>query len=836
MSEISELEEKLRQSQKKLNDLQYEVNAIHMELMKLKDEENGAPVMSASQAAQLEQRTVQQGAVSQPVQQKPVQPQGSPYRQQTTGPQGSPYRQQTTSQQGTPNKQGQPAQTQQDQLVPGQSGQIQAGAQGRFVRPQAQSMQYSGGHTPVQGYAPQQPKKPKKPDAEIMMGIRGMGIVASILVFISFILFAMYLIPGLTEEIKMALMFIVSIAMTTVGLIFWFKKKESLFFLSLGACGVGALYISLFVSNIYFHMIDQIPLYVLLLLWAAGVLYLSRIKPLLFEIIGLVGIVISVFFGTISCCEKTDGIMLGILAIYLVVGCLAFMILKMKSDVSLFISNIATWIGSFIIVIGCYFVIYDTAFPASVLVVLALILIVFNLVMINQKTYHTLPFFGAGYSIVLLMALRSVISASDFIKGLTLIVCIMLYVGVEIYYKQELIDRAPVGARKSVGIISWQILLLVISLYCVVMHETLNETVGVFMLIIPLLVYGFIKDDKQSKISSLILYWILAIEISMNPVVGLIYVIAVFGLAVVLMYVNKNQYSTAFKVVIYSTFMVGLHVWILYMAVENEWDGYVTTTLLMFIAGVINLAAFKSPFGKNWLTWEEEQGITIATSVINALLMFESLVLMYNVDEDWLHVFVVMIAIMLFVINSVRLLKSDSTPAVVYVGVKFTVLLICILHSFNVVNYVISISVFALAICFILLGFKLKVKSLRIYGLVTTMIFAVKLIMIDIKYDNVLGNAVSFFISGLMCFGISALYSIADKKLSKGEDDQKKKDKHNEYNYDYQSANQMNAQMINSVNNQINNQMTNQINDQVSDQMNNQMNAQVNNQLNNQSD
>ena len=86
MSEISELEEKLRQSQKKLNDLQYEVNAIHMELMKLKDEENGAPVMSASQAAQLEQRTVQQGAVSQPVQQKPVQPQCSPYRQQTTAP------------------------------------------------------------------------------------------------------------------------------------------------------------------------------------------------------------------------------------------------------------------------------------------------------------------------------------------------------------------------------------------------------------------------------------------------------------------------------------------------------------------------------------------------------------------------------------------------------------------------------------------------------------------------------------------------------------------------------------------------------------------------------
>ena len=38
MSDIQELEAKLVQSQKKLNDLQYEVNAIHMELVKLKAE------------------------------------------------------------------------------------------------------------------------------------------------------------------------------------------------------------------------------------------------------------------------------------------------------------------------------------------------------------------------------------------------------------------------------------------------------------------------------------------------------------------------------------------------------------------------------------------------------------------------------------------------------------------------------------------------------------------------------------------------------------------------------------------------------------------------------
>ena len=193
MSEISELEEKLVQSQKKLNDLQYEVNAIHMELMRLKDEQG----------------------ITTPV--TPVQP-TSPYRQQTAQQQpASPYRQQP--------------------VQPQQSG------EGYWA---SQMIGYKGPKTTPAPAAPSvdQPVSNKKPlDTELLVGVKGMGIVASILVFISFILFAMYLIPGLTDTIKMVMMFVVSIVMTGVGLFFWFRKKESLFFLSLGACGVDSFLI-----------------------------------------------------------------------------------------------------------------------------------------------------------------------------------------------------------------------------------------------------------------------------------------------------------------------------------------------------------------------------------------------------------------------------------------------------------------------------------------------------------------------------------------------------------------------------------------------------------------
>lgn len=47
------------------------------------------------------------------------------------------------------------------------------------------------------------------------------------------------------------------------------------------------------------------------------------------------------------------------------------------------------------------------------------------------------------------------------------------------------------------------------------------------------------------------------------------------------------------------------------------------------------------------------------------------------------------------------------------------------------------------------------------------MVSVFKLIMIDIKYDSTLENAVSFFVCGLLCFVISFLYNRIDHHLKK---------------------------------------------------------------------
>ena len=44
------------------------------------------------------------------------------------------------------------------------------------------------------------------------------------------------------------------------------------------------------------------------------------------------------------------------------------------------------------------------------------------------------------------------------------------------------------------------------------------------------------------------------------------------------------------------------------------------------------------------------------------------------------------------------------------------------------------------------------------------MVSVVKFIMYDITYENTIGRAISFLISGILCFGISAIYNHFEKQ------------------------------------------------------------------------
>ncbi|MCR5214258.1 MAG: DUF2339 domain-containing protein [Eubacterium sp.] len=631
-------------------------------------------------------------------------------------------------------------------------------------------------------------EKERKPaNMESILGKNIMGIAASVLIFISFILFAVLLIPILTDGIKVALMLTVSFGIAGFGLFMWLKKnKENSFFLSLLACGVGAIYISLFMCNAYFHIINDIVLYILILLWAVGVFWLSKYKLRLFEIIGDAGILVSIFFGAISCSSSGDTNMIMVLTVYSIVGIAVFMVPRIQDNTSLILHGIFSLVGMFILNIVDNDILKDfinDSYQVDIQLYISLILIgLFSLGIIllfmwklSNENANPLVIISAIYSFIFTSVIEALIEA-PLAEALVLIILIAaIYVFLEYCMKKLYVNRLDIS-KCRVAFLIWQILLLYDMCFYIFSAEDIRRWVGLAILAIPLLLYGYICSDKYSKILGLIMTGVLTLtgsfilfsETFMNMYSYMLLTMACFIIIFVSMYIKKNEYNGIIKLIAYLLLIVNLLIDFVLLSEEYYWDNESLFVVVIWILGIINMLGLTTPFSKDWITLEDDSKYKVVNYAINGILMFLSLIWMLNIEDGILHFLMVMGAIGLFSINSYWILKEKRPGLSIYMGIKFTILTLVILASYDAANYVLSIAAFVLAIVFILMGFMIDIKNLRIYGLVVSMICVVKLVMIDITYDNTLGHAISFFISGILCFAISAVYNIAEKKMNRG--------------------------------------------------------------------
>lgn len=150
---------------------------------------------------------------------------------------------------------------------------------------------------------PQNTAKPKTKSSsrfEENLGGRVMGIVAAVLVFIGLFLFGSMLYERLGDTARIAILFIVSFLLLGAGL-FLERKRKSWFTTSLVGCGFGAVYISLFITALYFKRFEVEVLYVLLMFWLVGIgLYVFRRHSFAAALLGQIGIAFSVIFGCLG--------------------------------------------------------------------------------------------------------------------------------------------------------------------------------------------------------------------------------------------------------------------------------------------------------------------------------------------------------------------------------------------------------------------------------------------------------------------------------------------------------------------------------------------------------
>lgn len=635
----------------------------------------------------------------------------------------------------------------------------------------------------------------KTPDYEKLFGKNFMGIFASVLIFISLIIFATLVLPYLSNTIKMIGLYIVSFAILCTGLILYKKKPENKFYIALIGCGAGALYITLLLSDLYFKIIGDIALYIFILAWAVFVKYLTRYKNLVFTIIGQAGIFISTVLGTALCVHEQDIAKFFVLVVfYIISSCvysnfssayLRFM-LPYKATVSLdntqdgsvnntaiqeqffyednLCSHICKPLNITVFMLGFTAFIKPGGFELT-----SIFLLMFYLLLEYYFAYKETCRNGIAFEILtivnsfLLVCLFNVTQVLD--EDFSYILMYIISIAVLFYVNHK---------KTKYTIISEICCFIMIYLgsYC---NPFTRNHLYAYITVIPFMIYGKLKNKKHYLYTGIIYtagFLFIIMSLSTNYFLKIESLVMIFVVYAVFLYVCRNLELPGFKIAGYLVLcmitMFGINDAAHYFMsnynqvhrIDIEYIGIKASLITFFITALIHLILNKLEyFGK-------EAPVERMMYAVTALLMTVGCNEMYN--DVW-KLPVILVTILLFISNSKRLLAKNEYVGY-YITSKYTALMVCILTSYNVVDYVISICLLLFAIASIIAGFYKNTKSFRLYGLVLSMISIIKLIVIDIHYDSTIENAISFFVSGVLCFIISFIYHKIDISFSKKEE------------------------------------------------------------------
>ena len=609
---------------------------------------------------------------------------------------------------------------------------------------------------------------------EQFIGRNAMGIGASVLVFIAMIMFATLLMPYMGQELKCAAMYIFSFIL--IGLGEWVYRKQKNGYAILSACGAGVLYISIVATHVYFRFIDMIPLYALLLLWMAYVSYLGRKRSFVFVIVGQIGIFMAILM---SAYGIDTPLYLYLRFAFLLVSEGLYFVLFFKSEYKY---NLANTIG-----LMCSLLAFD------------------GLVHSKYLNYH----YSAnkpGVAVVLItllivtIAACRLISISDNKNNAVTSAVVSLVNGLPVllvcyWLKDSMHNLGYLLSMADVPLLAdsaWCYLPLTVYLAALLAFTACRANKGGFNLEVPeyiiyggvmlsilllpervapvfaaavllvLVVYNFSADKKKLYMVSQSAVCF-GIYLFMTSRVDSIYLpLFMFVLAVAQMVYSRTQNPRrvflSYEILSYFTTLAFMFV-LASIAMDklNTDDRFIEFCVQTLLMIALQLTVKKTD-------WMFNNG--------NKLGVYHFANLFFMAITGWGISFAegvpklllaVALAAVLFSLNLRSLIKINENFGA-YIAAKYNVLIGILMFHLNVPSYVYSIVYLIIAIACVITGFKLSNKSVRLYGLILSMISIVKLIMIDISYTNTLMRAVSFLVCGLLCFGISLIYNHIDKQ------------------------------------------------------------------------
>jgi hypothetical protein len=598
--------------------------------------------------------------------------------------------------------------------------------------------------------------KTEPKDFEKTFGKSWMGAIASVLIFVSIIMFATLLIPYMSDVLKLTAMFVVSIAVTAFGLYKLKSNAKSPFYLSLAGCGIGAVYISLLMSNIYFKIVNDTGLFLLILVWAVLVCIVNRGNSVLFHVIGQLGITIAIITGAYLCVNTKDNTKFLLLVAFFAVSSLIFFFSNIRQTPNYKIVDHGFNTFDIFWIICGYILLKDYAL-VGIIGIAYIVGMICTLILQSKNNIS----FGILTTIYGIEAYGFILITGCGYGTVTDILGILL--GIAMLCIAEYKIRKPLDVGRCIIQVAF-----IIMISDRAADISVNEKMYIYItLAFIFMVLGFVRKDLVYKFAGLCNIACVVFGSEYDKALIEVLCLVFFGVLFYLLVRLKEQYNCPFKIVSYLglIFSIAGFSEILETALDYEFS----RTILFAIITFLNLIAIKTIGMVNFKTLEFEKSSGIVLNIINTIMMICGLVMINFSKDDVCLIIIIITTLAAFSVNSVNFMRkyNNNIIAGIYVGIKYTGLLVTILNAINAPSVIVSVACLLLAVVCILIGFKLLIKSIRIYGLSLSILSVAKLSLLDINYDNLAGRAVGFFVCGVLCFGISLVYNMIDKKMGR---------------------------------------------------------------------
>lgn len=573
-------------------------------------------------------------------------------------------------------------------------------------------------------------------DMEFKVGKTVMSVLASVLILGSIVLFGALLYPFLSDGMKVVIMYTVSLVLTGIGLFGRRKGKFTTFFTAIAGCGISALYISSVLSCLFFNAFGVGVLGVLIYAWVLAVAWISRERVPVFAYICYIGILIAtglcfVRFGDVPVC----------VVCYIVCLTTLYLFNRTKSY-----GRDSLYFMQFTVVSACLMFLYMES-PFVIMWLMFLSTVVYA---VQRYIYRELTERYRGCLVLTELVLIygyylicQYMSSWNFLNVSYVVLTGFLGVWSYLAFEDRFLRLLPMCVTSLVwpllqwgsfytdyvGYVPFVALILLVGYTC--KSPFMNGVACCYMLLYTLDRPAFIGDSIFYLLLILalvefgILHWTRSFDVHSDRIGFMLCSCAVLTV------ICNSQVS--------ALLIIGYLLAVLMSYAFNS-DFCVYDDLTMRIGLMWN--GYWMAYGSGWILNGNLDGVTLAIFFILVLASF--------------------------MINGGWQLDSERPTISLWLCIKSTAYIWMLLSCLSDSGVVISIGFLLFAICCIVLGSFVQRKVIRLYGLTLAILSVLKCVIFDIQYSSSLYRPVGLLVAGLLCFGISWIYTVVERRFREG--------------------------------------------------------------------